>query len=302
MGYVIILLAVLGILLWQRQKSRKLLQRLNQMVDTAIEGNFTENSFDESLLSALECKLARYLASSATSAKQVQSKKDKLKALIADISHQTKTPISNILLYTQLLQEQSIDPACLQALESQTAKLQSLIDALVKTSRLETGIIALHPASCSLGKVIQSAAQQLLPKAQEKAISLSLPDTDAQARFDPKWTEEALYNLLDNAVKYTPAGGRVQVTLALYPMFAAIQVSDTGPGIAEGEQPKVFQRFYRGRAVSQAEGVGIGLYLVRQIAQGQGGYVKLTSQPGQGSTFSLYLPRDPANLSTLLDS
>ena len=114
---------------------------------------------------------------------------------------------------------------------------------------------------------------------------------DADAVFDPKWTEEAVYNLLDNAVKYTPAGGAVRVTVTAYQMFSAIHVSDTGPGIPEEEQPRVFQRFYRGAEHAEEEGVGIGLYLVRQIAEGQGGYVKVSSQPGVGSTFSLYLPR-----------
>lgn len=221
----------------------------------------------------------------------MDAEKEKLKALIGDISHQTKTPIANILLYTQLLKEQPGNTDCLEALEGQTRKLQSLIDALVKTSRLETGVIALHPEPGELGSVMTSAVSQLRPKAEEKGVRITLEHGEANAVFDPKWTEEALYNLLDNAVKYTPSGGRVSVTAAVYPMFSAVLVQDTGPGIAEEEQPKIFQRFYRGTAYREQEGVGIGLYLVRQIAEGQGGFVKVQSQPGQGSTFSLYLPR-----------
>lgn len=256
-----------------------------------MEGNFTEDSFDESLLSALESSFAHYLAASTVSARKVDAEKEKLKALIGDISHQTKTPIANILLYTQLLKEQPGNTDCLEALEGQTKKLQSLIDALVKTSRLETGVIALHPEPGELGSVMTSAVSQLRPKAEEKGVRITLEHGEANAVFDPKWTEEALYNLLDNAVKYTPSGGRVSVTAVVYPMFSAVLVQDTGPGIAEEEQPKIFQRFYRGTAYREQEGVGIGLYLVRQIAEGQGGFVKVRSQPGQGSAFSLYLPR-----------
>ena len=256
-----------------------------------MEGNFTEDSFDESLLSALESSFAHYLAASTVSARKVDAEKEKLKALIGDISHQTKTPIANILLYTQLLKEQPGNTDCLEALEGQTKKLQSLIDALVKTSRLETGVIALYPEPGELGSVMTSAVSQLRPKAEEKGVRIALEHGEANAVFDPKWTEEALYNLLDNAVKYTPSGGRVSVTAVVYPMFSAVLVQDTGPGIAEEEQPKIFQRFYRGTAYREQEGVGIGLYLVRQIAEGQGGFVKVRSQPGQGSTFSLYLPR-----------
>ena len=280
-----------ALVLWQRRQSRKILENLGKMLEAAMEGNFTEANFDESLLSALESSFAHYLAASTVSARKVDAEKEKLKALIGDISHQTKTPIANILLYTQLLKEQPGNTDCLEALEGQTKKLQSLIDALVKTSRLETGVIALHPESGELGTVMTSAVSQLWPKAEEKGVRITLEHGEANAVFDPKWTEEALYNLLDNAVKYTPSGGRVSVSTTVYPMFSAVHVRDTGPGIAEEEQPKIFQRFYRGEAHREQEGVGIGLYLVRQIAEGQGGFVKVRSQPGQGSTFSLYLPR-----------
>ena len=293
-GYAAVIGAALlaaALVLWQRRRSRKILENLGKMLEAAMEGNFTEDSFDESLLSALESSFAHYLAASTVSARKVDAEKEKLKALIGDISHQTKTPIANILLYTQLLKEQPGNTDCLEALEGQTKKLQSLIDALVKTSRLETGVIALHPEPGELWPVMTSAVSQLRPKAEEKGVRITLERGEANAVFDPKWTEEALYNLLDNAVKYTPSGGRVSVTAVVYPMFSGVLVQDTGPGIAEEEQPKIFQRFYRGTAYREQEGVGIGLYLVRQIAEGQGGFVKVRSQPGQGSTFSLYLPR-----------
>ena len=219
----------------------------------------------------------------------MQAEKEKLKALIGDISHQTKTPISNILLYTQLLSEQPENRDCLEALDAQARKLQSLIDALVKTSRLESGVIALHPVPGELQKNIRAALSQIAPKAAAKGIPITLEPADAQAIFDPKWTEEAIYNLLDNAVKYTQ--GEVCITATENPLFSAVHIRDTSPGIPEEEQAKVFQRFYRGAEHAEEEGVGIGLYLVRQIAQGQGGYVKVRSQVGVGSTFSLYLPR-----------
>ena len=294
MTYAILAASILlagGVVLWYRRRTRRILHNLNRMLDIAMQGDFTEDSFDESLLSALESKLAHYLAASTVSARNVAAEKEKLKALIGDISHQTKTPIANILLYTQLLAEQPGNRDCLDALEGQTRKLQSLIDALVKTSRLESGVIALHPVPGNLLPVLESAIAQLAPKAAAKDISIAMEALDAEAVFDPKWTEEAVYNLLDNAVKYSPPGGSVTVSTSLYPMFSAVHIRDTGPGIPEEEQSRVFQRFYRGAEHNDEEGVGIGLYLVRQIAQGQGGYVKVSSQMGEGSTFSLYLPR-----------
>ena len=209
MTYAIIAASILlagGIVFWYRQRTRRILENLNRMLDIAMQGDFTEASFNETMLSALESKLAHYLAASTVSARNVAAEKDKLKTLIGDISHQTKTPIANILLYTQLLMEQPGNRDCLDALEGQTKKLQSLIEALVKTSRLESGVIALHPVPGKLLPVLESAVSQLVPKAAAKKIQITLEPTEADAVFDPKWTEEAVYNLLDNAVKYTPAG------------------------------------------------------------------------------------------------
>lgn len=282
------------LVLWYRHRTRETMVTLDHMLDKAMDGSFTEDCFDESMLSAVEAKLAHYLAASTVSARNLQTEKDAIKSLVVDISHQTKLPIANVLLYTQLLAEQELPEesrACVRALESQAEKLQMLIEALVKTSRLETGIIALTPQEGFLEPVAASAAAQIAPKAATKGISITLEPGDASAHFDPKWTEEAIFNLLDNGVKYTPAGGRVTVSITSYPLFAAVTVSDTGPGIPEEEQAKVFQRFYRGQRNLDQEGVGIGLYLVRQIAEGQGGYVKVGAPNTGGAAFSLFLPR-----------
>ena len=286
--------AALAAAVWNRLHAKRVMRDLERMLDAAMAGTFLEQDFDESLLSAVESRFAHYLAANAVSAQKLQEEKDKIKTLIADISHQTKTPVANILLYAQLLSEQELSPEgrdCAAALEGQVEKLRALIEALVKTSRLEAGVLALHPRAGPLGPVLEEAAAQFAPRAAERRIRLVLAPTDISAVFDPKWTAEALCNLLDNAVKYTPAGGRVTVEAVSYQLFCRIDVTDTGPGIPEEERAKVFQRFYRSPAAYEAEGVGIGLYLARQIAQGQGGYIKASSRPGQGSRFSLYLPR-----------
>lgn len=290
----VMLAAAVGVVLGERWRSARLIQRLDAMLTAAVEGEFSEASFDESRLSALESRLARYLAASALSARNLQAQKDQISALISDISHQTRTPVANLQLYSQLLEEQPLTPQgrrCAQAISAQSEKLQTLIEALVKSSRLETGILALHPEPGPLAPMVARAAAQYAPKAREKQIRLTVGPTEGEALFDPKWTEEALCNLLDNALKYTPAGGSVTVEVRPYEMFTAVCVQDTGPGIPEEEQAKIFGRFYRAPGAYQAEGVGIGLYLTRQIAAGQGGYVRVNSAPGQGSRFSLYLPR-----------
>lgn len=292
MGAVVLLaLAVVVVDRWQTSRT---IRRLDDMLTAAMNGSFSEETFDESRLSALESRLARYLAASALSARNVREQKDQISALISDISHQTKTPVANLQLYTQLLSEQPLTPQgkdCAAAISAQAEKLQTLIEALVKTSRLETGILALHPQPGEISPVVERAAAQYGPKAAEKGIALTVDQAEGSSVFDPKWTEEAVCNLLDNAVKYTPSGGTVTVEVKNYELFSAVRVADTGPGISEWEQAKIFGRFYRAPGAWQAEGVGIGLYLTRQIAEKQGGYVKVESTLGKGSVFSLFLPR-----------
>ena len=289
------MLLALAVVVYDRWRTARTIRRLDDMLTAAINGTFSEETFDESRLSSLECRLARYLAASALSARNVREQKDQISALVSDISHQTKTPVANLQLYAQLLSEQPLTPQgkdCAAAISAQAEKLQTLIEALVKTSRLETGILALHPQPGEISPVVERAVAQYAPKAAEKGIALTVGQRAGSAVFDAKWTEEAVCNLLDNAVKYTPSGAAVTVEVKNYELFSAIRVSDTGPGISEEEQAKIFGRFYRASGAWQAEGVGIGLYLTRQIAEKQGGYVKVESIPGKGSTFSLYIPRE----------
>lgn len=296
-GYIVAgvaLLAALVIVVVERWQTVRTIKRLDAMLEAAIAGHFTEETYDESRLSALESRLARYLTASTLSARKVQEQKDQISSLISDISHQTKTPVANLQLYAQLLAEQPLTPQeeeCAGAILTQADKLQTLIEVLVKTSRLENGILAVHPEISELSYVVDRAVTQYVPKAAEKGVVLTAVPTEGKAVFDPKWTEEALCNLLDNAVKYTPSGGAVTVTVKNYEMFSAICVTDTGAGIPEAEQARIFGRFYRSAGNYQEQGVGIGLYLTRQIAEKQGGYVKVESVPGTGSAFSLFLPR-----------
>lgn len=298
MGYLVIgaaVLLALAVVAADRWRTARTMKRLDDMLTAAINGSFSEKNFDESRLSSLESRLWRYLTASALSERNVREQKDQISALISDISHQTKTPVANLQLYAQLLAEQPLTPRgkdCAAAISAQAEKLQTLIEALVKTSRLETGILALHPQPGEISLVVERAATQYAARAAEKGITLTVGQKEGSAVFDPKWTEEAVCNLLDNAVKYSSSGGAVTVEVKNYELFSAIRVIDTGPGIPEEEQTKIFGRFYRASGAWQAEGVGIGLYLTRQIAEKQGGYVKVESTPGMGSTFSLCIPRE----------
>ena len=296
MGIAVILLCFLAaavIVFWNRRKARKTMERIEKMLDSALTGSFSESGFDESKLSALETKFAHYLSAAETSSRNVAQEKDRIKSLIADISHQTKTPIANLMLYSELLMEEDLPPlarANVDALYHQSEKLRFLIDSLVKLSRLENGILSLSPQPTALQPLLRGVAEQYAAKAAEKGLSLQLQDTDASAIFDMKWTAEALANMVDNAIKYTEHG-TITISAGSYELFARIDISDTGPGIPESERSKIFTRFYRSKKAGEQEGVGIGLYLARQIISCEGGYIKVSSIPGKGSTFSVFLPR-----------
>lgn len=287
-------LAASAVIIYDRLQTARTMDRLEQMLDEAASGRFEVLRYNESRMSSIESRMADYLAAAELSAQELQAERDKIKTLISDIAHQTRTPIANVLLYAQLLLEQELGTEsreCAAALSEQAERLKSLIDTLIKTSRLETGTLDLHPRRCELAPLLSSAAAQFAPAAAEKGLSLTVLPCGDTAVFDLKWTREALCNLLDNAVKYTPASGRITLSVQTYELFCRVDVCDTGPGIPEQERPRIFQRFYRAENAWESEGVGVGLYLARQIMEGQGGFVKVYSNVGQGSMFSLFLPR-----------
>ena len=292
---IFMMLTLIGLLLlvcWYRRRMNRTIDTIEHMLDAAMKGDFTDTMFDESRLSALETKFAHYFSASAISARNVQQEKDNIKKLVADISHQTKTPIANLLLYCELLQEEKLPESAadnVNALYRQTERLRFLIDSLVKLSRLENGIISLSVKQQDLRPVLETVISQYMAKADQKGLSLLLEDTETKAVFDAKWTAEALGNLLDNAIKYTEHGS-IHVSVKSYEMFVRIDVRDTGIGISESEQAQIFSRFYRSKEVSEQQGVGIGLYLSREIISSEGGYMKVKSAPGMGSTFSVFLP------------
>lgn len=289
----VVVIAAVVVIVFEHIRLRDIFRSLDRMLDSAIEGSFSESRYDESQLSAVENKLARYLSQCVSASRQLEWEKGHLRGLIADISHQTKTPLASIIIYAGLMQETSLTEECrgyAEALSMQAERLQFLIEELVKSGRLELGVIKVHPERGQIALCVSAAVEQTLPAANAKNISITWENTAFIAVFDPKWTLEALSNLLDNAVKYTPPGGEIKINVRRYEMFCCVDISDNGAGISEEEHGRIFERFYRSKAVRNAQGVGLGLYLAREIISAQGGYIKVKSAPDSGSTFSVFLP------------
>lgn len=250
---------------------------------------------EETLFAKINYRLTRLYEAMRENNRRVAEEKATLQGLISDISHQVKTPIANLKIVNATLLEQNMpqdkQKEFLQAISGQLNKLDFLMQAMVKMSRLETGIITLTKKECSVYETLAAALGSILFFAESKDIHVSVDcPEDLVVYHDSKWTAEVLFNILDNAVKYTASGGIIRVTAARLEMYTKIDIADTGKGIAENHHAEIFKRFYREKEVHDTEGIGIGLYLAREIITMQGGYIKVTSEAGKGSVFSVFLP------------
>lgn len=227
-----------------------------------------------------------------------------LQGLISDISHQVKTPISNLKLVNATLLEQEMKREkqieFLKASNCQLDKLDFLMQAMIKTSRLETGVIALNMKYQLIYETLAEALSGVVFSAEKKQLQVDCSET-LRVPHDRKWTREALFNLLDNAVKYTDDKGSIYIRVQVFDMYMKLDIADTGIGIPENQQAMIFKRFYRGENAHDAEGIGIGLYLAREIITRQGGYIKVSSEPEwrKGRTFSVFLPMDEIEIPRL---
>ena len=251
---------------------------------------------EENLFYKINHRLVRLYEVMRENRECVAKERADLQELISDISHQVKTPIANLQMVNATLLEQPVTEEkrqeFLQASSGQLEKLDFLMQAMIKTSRLETGVISLDRKVQPIYDTLAAALGGILLNAEKKTIQVSVDcPADILLAHDKKWTSEALFNILDNAVKYTPAGGAIRVSVQSWELYVKIDIADSGKGIAESRQGMIFKRFYREEEVHDVEGIGIGLYLARKIITMQGGYIKVTSAVGRGSTFSVFLPR-----------
>ena len=292
--------------------ANKIVDKLDKMLDDAMNGNFSESNYDETKLSRLESKWKEFLGTSVLSNQNLEAERHRLEQFISDISHQTKTPMTIIKMYTELLYEEAerMNTSDLTAedvavsskkilkyadeIKRQNHRLEFLIDSLTKLSRLENGTLEVEAKPSDANELIGSAVAAAKPKAKAKSIKFEVPDSLGEekrtASFDMKWTLEALLNVLDNAVKYSPEGGTVRLSVSDSDMYLAIHVVDEGNGISEEDAAKIFGRFYRSSEVQQEEGVGIGLYLTREILSKEDGYIKvIPNDRREGGEFILYL-------------
>lgn len=286
-----------GLTIYFKKREKRLVGRLQDMLDSVALGKFEDKYLDESGVSLLENSMWRYICDNRLSYMQLLEQKENLQKIVSDISHQAVIPVSNVILYSQLLEEELLltegtdntrAQESINAILGQAGKIDFFLQMLVKLSRLEKGIITVKPEMQSIRNILQPLRQQYGLKAEQKNIKFEIEDSAEMAVFDRKWTIEAVANIIDNAIKYTKEGGRVSVNIIPYSIFLRLDVSDNGIGIKEEEQGKIFTRFYRSGNVRMEQGTGAGLYIAREVMEAQNGYIKVKSKEGKGSTFSLF--------------
>lgn len=285
----------IAVFFWQ--KERKTIRQIQKMLDCAIAGRTINVQLDESKAAEIENDMWRYICDKEVFEQNIRREKMQIQSKISDISHQAVIPISNIILYSQLAEEQIRtsgleDSRVLEeemaAIQEQAEKLDFLIETLVKLSRTETGMIHVNKKYQLLQPVLDTIRIQFQEKAEKKGVRLLIENTGESAVFDLKWTIEAVANIVDNGIKYTKSGETVKIHVESYSSLVRMDVTDNGIGISETEQASIFHRFYRSEMVSEEPGVGIGLYLAREVMKAQDGYIKVTSKIGEGSQFSLF--------------
>ena len=295
-----ILLVILLIVLCEKHQMQKetelFANQVEEVFDAILSGRKwkVEEELEDSLWGRTGTQLAKTGHVFRKKEEDGFREKERVKGLISDISHQTRTPIANIKLYLELLEDEEFSQngqEFLGKIKGQMEKIDFLMQSMVKMSRLETGILQIQKEDKDLYETIRHAVANVVPEAALKGIDLYVNcEENMMIRHDSKWTEEAIYNILDNALKYTESGGSIHIEVQKQELFYKISVSDTGKGIAPERQAEIFTRFYREPEVHDQPGVGIGLYLARKIIELQNGYIEVQSEIGNGSCFCLYFP------------
>ena len=232
---------------------------------------------------------------------ELAQEQDHTKTLVTDISHQLKTPISALKSCFSMCMEADTETERTDFLERcalQMNNLESLVTALVNVSRLETSLITLRPEETLLSDILTNAVNIIYEKALQKNITIEVDNSDEEdvsslsLLLDKKWTAEAIANILDNAVKYSPAGSAITLHLHKLYSYVRIEIEDEGIGIPKAEYNQIFKRFYRGGhpIVKQSAGSGVGLYLSRRIIEEENGTVMVKPAVKQGSIFVVQLP------------
>lgn len=305
-------------------KNRKEMEELSSALESLINGErpSLDRVSEDTLPSKIRSQILRLNDKMRGSEQALLQEREEIRGLIADTAHQLRTPLANMESYLSLLKadlerrtgtSESIrmeDQAYyIRAIAESEEKIRFLTEGFIRMARLENGIIQIRKDSLDMEGTLLGSILQAKEAADEKQIEIRLTMSGESGRtkktsgrekgkeagsavlHDPQWLGEAVFNLLDNSIKYSPEGSTIHVSTVKNEMFFRIEVRDEGTGIEEGEENLIFRRFYRGKHVNGQNGFGLGLYLSREIVQRHGGFMKV-KRLEPGLSVGIYLPVD----------
>lgn len=270
-----------------------------RIIDQFMKGDFTEHlpQMEEGCLYGLLGKIDGLANALAAGRKEAVRAKDFLKDTISDISHQLKTPLSALTMYNEIIASDAENKETVLTFtkKTQTAleRVEGLIQALLKVTRLDAGAVVFEKQSWLLPDVVRRAVSELLVRAEEEKKEIFLTgEENTWVNCDLQWTGEAIGNLVKNALDYTEKGGKIVVSWKQSPEMTRVWVSDNGKGIDEKDIYHIFKRFYRtAKGKGGGQGIGLGLPMARSIIEGQGGTLSVQSIQGEGAAFTITLPK-----------
>lgn len=274
--------------LLERRRYEKKLVEVSIYIREIFDGITEHKTFRDTddLLSKIIEQLQRLEEMMSGTKQKIIADRDNMQALITEIAHQLRTPLVNIKTYLDILElpelTENEEKQALQALDFSQQKLTFLVESFIKISRFENKLIQIKKKETNVKETVVEAMFQVHKQAHEKQIDLSLDAKEAIVlSHDKNWLAEAIYNVLDNSVKYSPEESKIDLALSENDLFIQLFIRDYGIGIEKGEEPKIYQRFYRGKRVTTEEGFGVGLYLTREIINQHGGLIKVKrEEPG----------------------
>ena len=287
------LLLFLGTMLFLYHRER-LYKKSENIIKDYIDGNYTVH-----LPQSNEGNIYQLLASVDQLATMLQAKNDTeqktkefLKNTISDISHQLKTPLSALMMYQEIIENEPDNPETVKEFSFKIGtalkRIEQLIQSMLKITRIDAGSIYFEKSNYSISNILNHAINELTTRADNEKKEIVIDgDLEQMLYCDIEWTGEAVGNIVKNALDHTDAGGKITISCERTPVMIRIFITDNGHGIAGEDIHHIFKRFYRSKNTSDSQGIGLGLPLAKAIVEGQGGILTVQSEPLQGTTFTL---------------
>lgn len=300
-----ILVSVLAVISYRKEKKEKEeifaeLVDISEMLEILLQKktfSYTVTGKD-TLFEKIVTQIQRLYEISSGNQKILEKERDDTKQLLAEISHQLRTPLANMETYLALLEENEISNeekrGYVKSIESAEEKIKFLVEKFMLAARMENRIIQIHKYNVNLKETVAEAVFQVYKKAEKKRIYIEVEEkTDRENKcvpHDKNWICESIYNLLDNSIKYSPEGSKITVSIKDNEMFTEISVEDEGIGIDPEDSNKIFQLYYRGENATKQDGFGMGLFITREIVKKHEGFIRV-KQKETGLIMSIFLPK-----------